>query len=70
MKLSKNVSIGDLVTLRGDKYVKCGKGMKPGGVYVKGISRTVIVYPSGEKERQQLSGGIQTWGECYVRMGY
>ncbi len=60
-KLSKSVTPGTLVSLRGDKFIRCSGKASPRGVYVASEIRKTILF-SGERVETSHPEGIVCYG--------
>lgn len=67
LNLSKNVRDGMIVSLRGGKYIRCGKRATPAGVYHWEDCLTIIT-DDGIKT-VSIPEGIVCKGRCNVLIG-
>jgi len=58
---SKSVISGDVVTLRGNKYIRCGGRLRPSGVW-QDYQEITIKTLDGESNIYCLPAGVQTKG--------
>lgn len=65
-KLSKAVKDGELVSLRGDKFIRCSRFATPRGVYTKGLFRKTLTL-NGDVVTTEAPSGIAVYGEIGVR---
>lgn len=66
--LSRNLQFGEVVTLRGNKYIRCSGKAKPAGV----IRREDIIRVrtlDDEVISVKIPFGIQIYGEAQVKVG-
>lgn len=64
LKFSKAVHPGDLVTRRGDKYIRCGRRGCPVGVYQS--ANELLILHAGGLEKYQTPAGIVMRGRTTV----
>ena len=64
-KLSKAVKSGQIVSLRGDKFIRCSRLAKPAGGYTNGLYRKTLLL-SGETVETIVPSGMVVWGEFQI----
>ncbi len=66
-ELSRSVVPGDLVSLRGEKFIRCGGRARPEGVYVAAATRRIILL-SGEKVTHKSPEGVICYGPTTINV--
>jgi hypothetical protein len=66
LKISKAVKDGMLVRKRGDKYVRCGRGQVPHGVYQVGYSQ--MVDTGEDRKKVDVPTGVVLAGAAKVKL--
>ncbi len=67
--ISKTVQIGDMISLRGGKLVRCGRGMKPFGAY-QFQEHCVTLTLDGTRHVCNIPEGFRLIGHASVRSKY
>ena len=67
LQFSKRVTYGDLLSRRGDKYIRCGKRAKPVGI-LRPASVLKFITMDGQRVTIPTPEGIQFYGFSEVRV--
>lgn len=64
-KLSRNVRSGDVVSLRGDKFIRCSSRSKIAGVWNDGCVVKMLTL-NGENKYINMPSGVQYFGKANI----